>query len=361
MGAARLCRIFREDRDSNPGFYAAPEPVSDPAEICTHSALRATLRDLIMASGLQFETVMRTALVVACLGVLTASLVGCGDASSSAGIVRRGGPPSTIAGGETDGQETDGSEDDVDNGNPNANAPPQAPSSTGTGSSAFDMALSTNTPAVDLGESLDLDVTITPKAGATGNADLSVTGLPDGVTATFAPAQIALGAAPVKSKLTLKAAVTTVPSAAGASAPIVVTGKSGAVTATANANFKINPKAKLTIPVNIDALRTTGTKFLDQWGREFGAAPLAMKTQQGNPIVFTVFNADSKPHIVHGNNGFAHGSTTAGQEVQPGAFEMQNGAPRTRSLNPGANVNGYPHEGGAGQSAGFQISVQQAP
>ncbi|MBS2016634.1 MAG: hypothetical protein JST00_27370 [Deltaproteobacteria bacterium] len=303
---------------------------------------------------------MRTALILAALGTFAVSLAACGDASTSAGTTRTR-PPSQLGGGVDDGQD-DSDQDTPDQGNPNANTPPPPPSGTGTTTGQLGLTLSTATPAAGLGDKVELTVNVEPKQGFTGNAELAVTGLPAGVTAAFAPTAANItGTAPVAVKLTLTVGLTAIPTAAGQSSALTITAKQGAINATVPANFKVNPTAKLTIPMNIDALRTTGTKFLDQWGKEFGAAPVALKTQTGNPIVFTVFNADSKAHIVHGNNGFTHGSTTAGQEVQPNAFEMLNGAPRTRSLPPGANVNGYPHEGANGQSAGFQIQVQAAP
>lgn len=323
--------------------------------------LREVLRDRSVVSGLQFTTVMRTALILAALGTLAVSLAACGDASSSAGTTRRGGVPSQLGGGVNDGQD-DSDQDEPDTGNPNANTPPPAPTGGGTSTGQLGLTLSSATPAAGLGDKVEITVNVEPKTGFTGTAELAVTGLPAGVTAAFEPASAQItGTTAVPVKLTLTVSMAAIPSAAGQASALTITAKQGAINATIPANFKVNPTAKLTIPVNIDALRTTGTKFLDNWGAGFGATPAPLKTQTGNPIVFTVFNADSKQHIVHGNAGFTHGSTTAGQEVQPNAFEMQNGAPRTRSLPPGANVNGYPHEGANGQSAGFQIQVVAAP
>ncbi len=289
---------------------------------------------------------------------LSISIAACGDASSSSGIQRK--PNPNLAGGVDDGLPADG-EHAPDPGNPNATTPPAAPGSPGQATGDIGVTVSSATPAADLGGQIEITVTITPKNSFKGDADLTATGLPAGATATFTPAKVTLNTTPMTAKLLLKVPVTAVPSATGASSPVVITAKSGAITATANASFKVNPALKLTIPMNIDALRSTGTKFLDQWGPTFGATPSALKTQAGNGIVVTVFNADSKLHIVHGNNGFAHGSTTPGQEIQPNAFELVNGAPRTRTFVPGANVNGYPHEGAAGASAGFQLSVAAAP
>ena len=55
----------------------------------------------------------------------------------------------------------------------------------------------------------------------------------------------------------------------------------------------------------------------------------------------------------------AHGDTA--NPIAPNSLEMTNGAPRTRTFNVGANVNGYPHEGANGPSASFRIRVNQAP
>ncbi len=305
---------------------------------------------------------MRKALSLALLGIATASLFACSDAGVGTGGYasrRAGQPPPPGSAQDHDPSDTDGA-DDTDPGNPNANTPPPAPNEQGTTAGQLGVSLSTNTPAVDLGQSIDIDVTIDPKNGFNGTVELSATGVPAGATATFTPASVAASTAPVKAKLSIKAALTAVPSAPNTSSAIVVSAKSGSITATANANFKINPKATLTIPMNIDALRAAnmGTVYRDEWGATFGANPTPLKTQAGNGIVFTVFNADSKSHIVHGANGFAHGDTN--NPIAPNAFEMQNGAPRTRTLNVGANVNGYPHEGANGPSASFRIQIQDA-
>ena len=300
---------------------------------------------------------MRNALLLV-VGLASLSLVACSDASpGSSGIQRK--PNPNVAGGVDDGQPTVG-EHTTDPGNPNANTPPAAPVTPGQTTGEIAVTVSSATPTADLGGQIELTVTIEPKAGFKGSADLTATGLPKGATATFTPAQVTLNTTAMTSKMLVKIPVTAVPSASGTSSPVVITAKSGTVTATANASFKVNPAVKLTIPMNIDALRSTGTIFVDQWGPAFGANPTPLSTQAGNGIVVTVFNADSKAHIVHGNAGFAHGSTVAGQEVQPNAFEMQNGAPRTRTFLPGAAVNGYPHDGAAGSSASFRISVQTA-
>lgn len=308
---------------------------------------------------------MRRAVCLVLLGIATLSTFACSDGTqltSGAYAARRGGqgvPPSPGTQVQHDDDDTEGA-DEVDPGNPSADETPAAPASQGTAAGGLAVTLSTATPAVDLGKSIDIDVSVQPKDGFTGSVALSATGLPAGATATFAPATITVGATAVSAKLTISAPVTTVPSAPNTSSPVVVSAKSGNTTATANANFRVNPRAVLTIPMNIDALRAAGvgTVYRNEWGTEFGQTQTPLSTQVGNGIVFTVFNADSKPHIIHGVNGFAHGDN--GNPIQPNAFEISNGQPRTRTLNVGANVNGYPHEGANGPSASFRIRVQQA-
>jgi hypothetical protein len=307
---------------------------------------------------------MRRAVCLLLLGIATASTFACSDGTqltSGAYAARRGStgsPPAPGSQEQHDDGDTDGA-DEADPGNPNADEQPTAPSSQGTTAGGLAVSLGNATPAVDLGKTVDIDVSVQPKDGFTGSVTLSATGLPAGATATFAPATITVGASAVTAKLTISAPITTVPSAPNTSSAIVITAKSGAVTATANANFRVNPRATLTIPMNIDALRAAaGTVYRDEWGSAFGATQAPLSTQIGNGIVFTVFNADSKPHIIHGANGFAHGDTA--NPIQPNAFEMTNGQPRTRTLNVGANVNGYPHEGANGPSVSFRIRVNQA-
>jgi hypothetical protein len=302
---------------------------------------------------------MRRSTAIGLAAGMILGLFACGDANEGLGSsrsLRRGTPPAAGSVADHDESDTDGA-DAVDVGNPNADSNPTAPSTAGTSTGSFALALTQNTPSVDLGESVDLDVVVEPKDGYQGTVTFAVTGLPPGITAAPAQATLAGAAATVKVKLT--AGFASVPSAPDTSSAIVITGTAGAATATANANLKIAPKLKLTIPLNIDALRAASVSYRDEWGAAFGQSQQALKTQAGNGIVVTVFNADSKAHVIHGASGFAHGSTA--EPIQPNAFEMQNNAPRTRTLNVGANVNGYPHDGANGSGASFRIRVEAAP
>ncbi len=296
---------------------------------------------------------MRSAVLVL-VGVLTVSLLGCGNASTSTGQYRRGG--SIPKEGSTQEHDLNDNESVADEGNPNADTSPDEPTISGTEAGQLAVTLSSATPSADLGQSVDIMVTVEPKGGFKGTADLTVAGLPEGATAAFSPAKVTLSGGAASAKLTLTNAITATPSAPGTASALVVQALAGAVKATANANYKVNPKVLLTIPMNVDALRQAGvgTKYNDAWGNPaFGAAPQVLSTQTGNGIVFQVKNLDSAPHIVHGSNGFAHGDNN--NPIAPGALEG-----RTRTLGPGTNANGYPHDGANGPSVSFQIKITAA-
>jgi hypothetical protein len=303
---------------------------------------------------------MRNALLVALLPVLaltTVSVIGCGDASPSSGIQRSRGGAIPVAGSDQ-AHDPNAPDETDDPANPNADAPPPAPATPGTAAATMEVAVSNATPAADLGTKVDITITVTPKGAGTLAAPvtLTATGLPTGATATFTPASVTLGATPMTSVMSVTVPATATPSAAGAASAVVVKAASGATEATANANFKVNPKITMTIPVNADALRAAvGTRYVDGWfGPTFGTAPAPLTTQNGNPIAVVVKNADSVAHIVHGNAGFVHGDTA--NPVAPGATD-----PRTRTLAAGVTTSGYLHDGANGTSESFRISVVAAP
>ena len=292
-------------------------------------------------------------LLVALVSTAALLAINCGGADDSSSDLQGGG--SALP---DDPSELPGAPADPDSpANPNTTAPPPAPTSPGT-SSQIAVALSTATPSADLGTSVAIDVTVTPKAGFTGQATLAATGLPTGVTATFAPASVTLGTAPMIAKMTVMVPYTTVPSPVGGASAIVVKATSGAAEATANANFKIVPRVTLTIPINTAALLKAGggSKFLDTWGGPtFGANAVPLQTQAGNGITFVVKNLDSVAHEIHGNNGFAHGSA----KVEPGGTDT-----KVRVLDPKvANIsaNGYIHGEANGTAASFKVMVNKAP
>lgn len=295
---------------------------------------------------------MRQAVLASVLALLSFPFLGCGDASEPAGGGRRG------AGVPSDPAQHDATDPgDQDNGtpDPSATSKPSAPSDPGKPATTFSIAVDNVTPQVNLGDAVELVMTLTPMSGATGQATLTVSGLPAGVTATFMPATVTIGAAPVTAKVSLKADFTAAPTANGT--PVVVNAVSSAGTATANANFKVNNAVTLTIPVNIDALNMAG-KQTAAYGSAFTGAAAAPTFRAGAAV--TVYNADSAPHIIHGQSGFAHGDT--GNPIAATSFEMQSGQKRVRTLAAGTTPNGYLHTQGtidpSGTNAPFAFKVQ---
>lgn len=305
---------------------------------------------------------MRINALLVATSLVAVTAFGCGEADTSSpyarGPARNASPPPVGSPDEHD--PSDVGDGDLDPGNPNANTRPEPPNTSGAAAPEFALTLSDDTPTVGLGEEVTIDVVVEGIDGFSGDVDLSVTGLPPGATASTAKATIPAGAtASAPTKITIRAGFDAIPSAPGTSSPISIAGTSGQAAASANANFKVAPRFTLTIPLNVDALRAANVQYRDEWGEAFGQNPTPLRTQQGNGIVVTVFNADSKPHVLHGANGFAHGDVSA--PIQPNAYEMQNGNVRTRTLNPGTNANGYLHEGTGGVGASFRIIVEEAP
>ena len=297
---------------------------------------------------------MSNRLLVALVSTAALLAIHCGGAESSTDLQGGGGGPAI----PDDPSELPGAPADPDSpANPNTSTPPPAPTSPGT-SSRIAVALSTTTPATDLGTSVDITVTVTPTSGFTGQATLAATGLPAGVTATFTPASLTLNTTPATAKMTVMVPYTTLPSPVGGSSAIVVKATSGAAEATANANFKVVPRVTLTIPINTAALLKAGggSRFLDTWGGPtFGANAVPLQTQAGNGITFVVKNLDSVAHEIHGNGGFAHGSA----KVAPGGTD-----PKVRVLDPAAaniSANGYIHGEANGTAASFKVLVNKAP
>jgi hypothetical protein len=301
---------------------------------------------------------MRTSLLIACAAIFT--IVGCAvDAADGSSSLSRRGPRKNQPAATGDDADDEHDEGDVeggnqaDTGNPNANTSPNAPTNPGTASNNFALTLAgaNATPIVDLGQETKIEVSVEPKGSFTGNVDLTVTGLPAGVTATPATANVAGGA--TKATLTLKADYSAAVSTADV--PLVIQAKNGTAVATANANFKVASKVTVTIPMNVDALRGAN-QLRAEYGTAFGPAGTALKAGTGG-LVVTVFNADSKSHVIHGPGGnFPHGNTAA--PIPPNSFEMNGNAPRTRTLPAGTNATAYLHEGAGGQGASFRVQVQ---
>jgi hypothetical protein len=305
---------------------------------------------------------MRTVLLLAAVGVVSMFGLACGDASDTDPIAAR---RHNAGGTEDPNAPHDPSASDVGEETGQTGAPtlPDKPSDPGTAAATFDLAVSNATPAADLGTSVSLDVTLTPKAAFDSAVTLEVTGLPANVTPTFSPASLTVsGMTAVKTTLKLDVGYTAPTTPKDGAVPIVIKATAGGATATANANFKVNAQLTLNIPMNAAALRDTKMIYRDQWGSAFGSTPQPLLTQADNPIGVLVKNTDSVPQEIHSGNLFGHGVGL----IQPGEFDKTSkNETRVRMLNVGNSINGYLHNdgdvGGDGKGVAFQIKVAAAP
>jgi hypothetical protein len=220
----------------------------------------------------------------------------------------------------------------------------------------FTITLAATAPStVNLGEKVELDVTVTPANGFTGNVDLGVTGISPGVT--VAPVSVTLTKGPAQAKLILSADLTADVTPKDTVVPIKVVATSGSEQASASASFKVMPNVTIYIPSNIRSLyNAPGGPLRAEWGDAFGPNNKPLRTQANNPIVITIFNNDTVQHIIHGPGGsFPHGDFS--NPIQPNAFEMKNGAPRTRTMNVGDSATAYIHGEPNSQNAEFKITI----
>jgi hypothetical protein len=248
----------------------------------------------------------------------------------------------------------------------------------------FAIALASSSPSVNLGEKVLLDVTITPVEGFNADLELTVSGLPIGVTAAPVRVVIDPNAATTTATIAINAAVTSFVTPKDTTVPITITAKKAAPVidadagpadvdagvvreeeetpaATATANFKVIPKVTLFIPKDVALLYDApGGPLRAEWGEAFGPNNQPLRTQAGNGIVVSIFNNDTTAHIIHGPGGaFPHGDFD--HPIQPSAFEMLNGVVRTRTLNVGDTAVGYVHGEPNSFNATFKIAVAATP
>lgn len=202
------------------------------------------------------------------------------------------------AGGETSGQTTTTGA----GGNGTTTTTTTGGGGTGGQAQAGDFSINASAPAMaaELRSDTEIPVTLTT-TDFTGTVDLSVDGLPAGVTAVFDPPSVNLSGADATATLRL---TTTSDMTAGAF-PLTINGTSGAVSKTANLNFAVDSVITITIPMNVAGLLNTTNSF--------GAYPTTIKAPTdiaNNPVTVRFYNGDGVPRTIHAANdaqGFPHG------------------------------------------------------
>jgi hypothetical protein len=176
--------------------------------------------------------------------------------------------------------------------------------STGT----LSITLDKTTSSLRLNETMVINVTVTPN-GQTGSAALSLANAPTGVTATFVPATVTLGSAPVTSVMTVTAASDMTPIANVAAA---VTATVGASASTTTYGVTVIPKLVIHIPNN------TGVNANNHAVAGF-PKNIAVKLPASNMLPVDFYNDDSVEHEIHADGN------SLGMSHEPGALTANGG------------------------------------
>lgn len=284
-----------------------------------------------MRSARKVRTLSHLTVATCVAGVL--AVVGCGDASTGTNTYWHGAggaggtgaaPPGTGGGsGSGTGTATPPPSSGTGTGSSEGSGPPGtgAGSSTGSGSGtsapapppSLSVTPDDTAPKVDLLSSTSLNVAI-PGSTYAGTLDLTITGLPSDVTATFDHPSVTLSPAGGAVKLTLS----TLSSTASGSVPFAIvatvgSGSSSGQPTSAPVTLTVKPVITINIPVNVDMMQgSTGNP--DKMA--FGDYPIRIKAPANFPVTINFHNLDSTPHEIHAEQqqqGFPHGNGLIGQ------------------------------------------------
>lgn len=164
-----------------------------------------------------------------------------------------------------------------------------------TSAGAATIALGSQASTLRLNETQNVSVTITAN-GETGTATLTLAKAPAGVTATFTPATVTLGASPVKVMMAVKAASDMTPATSVAAEVQLLVGSTSSTT---TYGLTITDELLLQIPNGVDITKANPTAF--------GAASTPVKVKSGVTKI-TFVNGDGIEHRIHadGTDGLAH-------------------------------------------------------
>lgn len=214
-----------------------------------------------------------------------------------------------------------------------------------TGQTAsFEIALSASDTTLELRDSAELEVTVTPN-GYVGTVVVGVAGLPSDVTSTIAPSLLELdGSTVATTTLSLASASDTVTG----SFAFTLNAAAPEGTKSVTANLEVAPVITIYIPADLASYSGQNTAF--------GPFPTMIKAlpnmSASNTISVRFFNQDSVPHEIHAEaavQGFPHGNGP----IAPNSFDGQ-----TRNVNAPGTYNFYPHDLGNGTSIPGRIIIQ---
>jgi alpha-mannosidase len=172
--------------------------------------------------------------------------------------------------------------------------------SVNAGASDFSLSTSSASISVSQGKTATDRILVLPWGGFNGDVQLTASGLPDGVTATFSPASTA-----GLSTLTLSAIRSTAPT----TTTLTIEGQSGSVSHTAAIAVEVTPVLTNTTPVdlssayNVTGIYRDGSTFASEGGLDHGGYAFSEKLldheQIGDGVVFHLGPANA-PDAVTG-------------------------------------------------------------
>lgn len=161
-----------------------------------------------------------------------------------------------------------------------------------------------------LNETKSVKLTVTPSNGFNGTATFSVTGLPAGVTAFFAPDQVPLSDTPVDVTMSLRSA-SDLNGTLGM--PLTLTVSSGTISSSTPLTLDLLQEVLITIPKNVPL----GTAAQPNTAAFGAVSTQVLFVNPGTKVTF--INMDTKNHEIHAN------ANTVGLQHEPGQL-LPNGA-----------------------------------
>ncbi|MBK6513620.1 MAG: hypothetical protein IPM79_25045 [Polyangiaceae bacterium] len=259
-----------------------------------------------------------TVSLLACSERPTSLLDGDGGSDGAGGSASGSGGDAQGAGGSGSGGDATGSGGD-------GGAGPQP--------ATFEISIGDPSPAIELRDSVEIDVTVTPN-GYVGAVNFLLDGLPADLDAGLDTTTVTLDGTSTE---TLTLTITSFSNTVTGDHPYDVTGTVEGGTQSAGAAVTVLPIITITIPQNLASYSSDPP---DETA--FGDYPTVIKAPPGmsaaNPVTVNFFNADSVSHEIHADypdQGFPHGN----QGIPPMSLD-----PLVREVNSPGLYNYYPHD-----------------
>jgi hypothetical protein len=213
----------------------------------------------------------------------------------------------------------------------------------------FTVSLDTSSPQIDLDDTLEMTVTVSPK-GYTGVVNMAINNLGNGgITGEFSPKKVTLDGT---SDVTVKLTLTTMSSTPPGNVSFSVSGTVATGARTASAMLTVKQAITIIIPKGV--LGLGGTKD-NPYKMAFGDYPMnviaAQDISDAHPLTVRFYNDDDVAHEIHAANqaqGFPH---------DPGAIAAHSMDGLVRKINAKGLYDYYLHDQNAPATVG-RLAVQ---